>query len=449
MHLSKKIRVAAVGTGSRFWTFAHAIATTHRDECELVALCDEHAAMARTRAADLAREFGYPELPIYASSDFDRMVIDQQVDLVLVTSVDGTHDRYVCRALDLGANVVTEKPMTTDAEKCRAILEAARRNPEKEIRVAFNYRWSDRDQMVKEFLDSGAIGEVLAIHLEYNLDTSHGADYFRRWHSQLEHSGGLLVHKATHHFDLVNWWTDGIPAEVFARGRLAFYGKDNAVAHGMEQFTRYPRYTGIPEAKEDPFALDLEGQDDLKRLYRATEAETGYLRDQNVFRDGISIYDSMSVSVKYRHGLFLTYSLNAYSPREGSTVSFFGTKGKAEYHNFGPGHIIKGGTDDSAEGERGRRVELLHFPHFTGEVIRHTPPESTGGHGGADPRLCEQLFMRNPPEDKWLRRAGHEQGAASVLVGIAANQSIASGNNIRLLDLADFNPKATRLSELI
>ena len=49
------------------------------------------------------------------------------------------------------------------------------------------------------------------MHFEWALDTVHGADYFRRWHREKKNSGGLLVHKSSHHFDLVNWWLGDVP----------------------------------------------------------------------------------------------------------------------------------------------------------------------------------------------------------------------------------------------
>ena len=53
-------------------------------------------------------------------------------------------------------------------------------------------------------LASGTIGKVISVHFEWMLDTVHGADYFRRWHRLKEKSGGLMVHKSGHHFDLVS-----------------------------------------------------------------------------------------------------------------------------------------------------------------------------------------------------------------------------------------------------
>ena len=99
--------------------------------------------------------------------------------------------------------------------------------------VTFNYRYSPRNSALKEIIQSGVIGKVTSIDFSWVLDTVHGADYFRRWHREKKNSGGLLIHKASHHFDLVNWWIDDVPERVFASGGLKFYGDKNAAERGL------------------------------------------------------------------------------------------------------------------------------------------------------------------------------------------------------------------------
>lgn len=113
--------------------------------------------------------------------------------------------------------------MTIDAEKCNQILEAEKKTGKKVI-VTFNYRFAPFRTAIKQAIVDGHIGDVLSVKMEYLLDTKHGASYFRRWHSKIENSGSLLVHKSTHHFDLINWLIDDEPKEVFAFGDRRFYG---------------------------------------------------------------------------------------------------------------------------------------------------------------------------------------------------------------------------------
>lgn len=89
-----------------------------------------------------------------------------------------------------------------------------------------------------------------------------------------------MVHKSGHHFDLVNWWLNAQPVTVGAMGRLAFYGEENGRRHGWAR--DYERARGSQEAKNDPFALDLEADETLKSIYADAEKEDGYHRDQNV-----------------------------------------------------------------------------------------------------------------------------------------------------------------------
>ena len=105
--------------------------------------------------------------------------------------------------------------MTTTPEKIARILEAERRTGRR-VDVSFNYRFAPTAARIKELLLAGEIGEVLSVDFHWYLDTRHGADYFRRWHAYRDRSGSLFVHKATHHFDLLNWYLDSDPEAVSA-----------------------------------------------------------------------------------------------------------------------------------------------------------------------------------------------------------------------------------------
>src|SRR5262249_54247986 len=149
-------------------------------------------------------------IPTYLADHFDTMIQETHPDVVIVTTMDSTHHLYITRAMELGCDVLSEKPMTTDVEKMRAIYSTIERTGKK-LRVSFNYRYSPAYTKLRELVMQGVVGKPLAVDFSWILDTSHGADYFRRWHREKQNSGGLLIHKATHHFDLVNWWIDSYP----------------------------------------------------------------------------------------------------------------------------------------------------------------------------------------------------------------------------------------------
>ncbi len=431
-----KRKYVIVGTGSRAGMFVNAIATTYRDSCALVGLCDQNQARMDWYNARLVNEFNVPACPTYAASHFDQMIQDTQPDTVIVTTIDAAHHIYITRAMELGCDVITEKPMTIDVPKTETIFDAIARTG-KSLRVTFNYRYAPAYTKLREIVRSGVIGRPLIVDFSWMLDTRHGADYFRRWHREKHNSGGLMVHKSTHHFDLVNWWIDSYPDEVFAFGDLLFYGRDNAAARG--EHYPYTRYTGEPAAQNDPFALFLDQDETLRALYLDAEHEDGYQRDRNVFGEAITIEDTMAVTARYRNGVLLSYCLIAYAPWEGVRVAITGTKGRAELTVTETTTWLKGqpgaeAHDLTASKGAFKRAQIHVIPMF-GERYEVTIPKGEGGHGGADPVLLEQLFAPVPPPDPFNRAASHIDGAASILTGIAANRAMETRQVVRIDDL--------------
>ena len=426
--MTARRRYAIVGLGVRSNMYATAILGEHSDSGELVGLCDLNSTRMHVYNELFARQFDATSVPAYHPNDFLRMLRERDVEVVIVTSVDRTHHRYIVEALRAGCDVVTEKPLTVDAPRCQAILDAVKETGRR-VRVCFNYRYAARNTRVKELLDQGVVGDVLSVHFEWLLDTRHGADYFRRWHRDKRNSGGLMIHKASHHFDLVNWWLRARPEAVFGFGRLAFYGRDNAEARGVARF--YDRATGSDAAREDPFALDLESDPRLKALYLDAEHEDGYLRDQSVFSDGISIEDDMAAVVRYSTGATLTYHLTTYSPWEGYRVGFNGTEGRLELEAIERSHVDPS-PDARTDAAASERITVQRL----WQRAKPVPFEAEdGSHAGADARLLEDLFGTGGGADGLGRASTHLDGVFAVLPGIGANISFASGLPVDLTRL--------------
>jgi len=407
--------------------YRDALLQTYTDTSELVAFCDSNPGRLQLYV-QAARDRG-SDIPGYSAEDFDQMIAETEPDCVIVTTKDCHHDEYICRAMELGCDAITEKPMATDEHKCQRILDTQRKTGKK-CTVTFNYRYSPARTQVKDLLMSGVIGDILSVDFNWLLDTRHGADYFRRWHRNKENSGGLLVHKATHHFDLVNWSLSSTPVSVFARGDRKFYTPKTAHRYGLKN--RSERCLDCPESQDCPFYLDLRAYEHMRRLYLDNEHHDGYFRDRCVFSEQIDIEDSMQLVVTYANGAQMSYSLNAFMPWEGMMISFNGSKGRLESVMRETVYVTGDGTTPGeflAEG-----TSLRIFPQFKSpyevEVWR-----GEGGHGGGDFRLLDDIFSPNPPEDKYRRAADQRAGAYSILTGIAANRSIETGKQVLISDL--------------
>ncbi|MDQ0277887.1 putative dehydrogenase [Arthrobacter silviterrae] len=455
-----RARLVLVGTGSRAEMYVRAILGAHADVAELVAVSDANpgraghylalaAELAAARPAASGDVAGAP-LDSFDPSRLAAYIQDNAIDRVIITTPDYTHADYIVEALTAGADVVVEKPLTIDVDGCRRI-NAAIAETGRNVVVTFNYRYSPRNSALKEIIQSGAIGKVTSIDFSWMLDTVHGADYFRRWHREKKNSGGLLIHKASHHFDLVNWWIGDSPSRVYASGGLRFYGAENAAARGLGE---RPARGTVDRDVRDPFALDLREDDKLRALYLDNEKFDGYLRDQDVFSAGITIEDNLALTVDYDGGPTLSYSLNAHSPWEGYRVAVNGTEGRAElevveraavHNSTDTKNVVDPSATPVEEEDSVRRngERLVVQRHW--EAAREVPiVNGEGGHGGGDVLLLSDLF-NGPGEDPLGRPSGFLDGLRAVAVGIAGNESLATGQAMRIPELG-LGAKLSRLS---
>lgn len=434
-----RLKVAMVGTGVRgigFW--GKRVIDNYGDDLDFVGLHDINPGRM-----ELARKEFAPRAKLF--SNFDQMIDQARPDLVIVTTVDATHHEFIIRALDKGVNVLTEKPLTTDEVKCQAILDAERRSGKKVI-VGFNYRYSTLATAIKQQLVDNVTGKLTSVDFHWYLNVYHGADYFRRWHRLKDKGGSLWVHKATHHFDLLNWWIDSDPVEVVAYGALEHYGKNNDFRH--------TNCRPCPHKGKCKFYWDMTKSDQLMRLYADNEHHDGYLRDGCVWREDIDIYDKMSAQIKYANGVVVNYSLTTYSPYEGWRIAFNGMEGRLDSWEDIPwqqGKEVDQANRHALEMQQGGNGEPEEFDQMM--VMKNFEdykqikvPRVRAGHGGGDSRLQDRIFKDPDAPDPLRHAAGTRDGAMSILIGIAARKSIESGNaKIKIEDLTDLKPSVKRL----
>jgi len=414
LNLAKK-KVAMVGTGHRgtgMW--GTEVLKEFGSVIEFAGLCDKNPGRVKTAQAMLNLS-----CPTY--TDLDKMLREIRPEILIVTTMDSTHHEQIVKGLEAGADIITEKPMTTDEKKCQQIIDAEARTGKK-VHVTFNYRYSPHRQKIYELLQQGAIGKVTSVDFHWYLDVYHGADYFRRWHRKREFGGSLLVHKSTHHFDLLNWWLNSEPEEVFAYGSLEHYGKNNSFRH--------THCRPCPHKKECKFYWDINKDPRLVKLYVDNEKYDGYHRDGCVWREDIDIFDKMAVQIKYANKVQVSYSLTTYSPYEGYRISFNGTKGKLDawIHEKQPWEM--------------QPYDELQLTMNFGKTEYIKIDNTEAGHGGGDIRLRKQLF--SPGDDPWKQAAGSRDGAMSILTGIAARQSIDSGKPVKIEGLTSLTPRAVK-----
>lgn len=389
-------KYAIIGTGGRgYLMYGKAIVERFSDVAQLVGLCDPNPKRCGYVQSQLSND-------IPAFTDFDEMVEKTRPDIIIVTTVDRYHAQYIRRAFELGCGVICEKPLAINADMCRDIIKAEEEFGRK-VTVTFNCRFMPYFARIKSLLMDKTIGDILNVDFEWMLDTSHGADYFRRWHRKMENCGGLLVHKATHHFDIVNWFLGQDPQTVYANGTLRYYGA-NREKTGERCLTCSHRDTCelVYTDGEIPY---------IKHMYFEAEQCDHYYRDRCVFADEIDIFDNMSLSVRYSKGTLLTYSLIAHSPYEGWRMTISGTEGRLEVQQ-----IMSGPNSHD-------KNEHVYLYNRNGEQIAYDFRKGEGTHGGGDEKLLRML-LSGGENDPLGQFAGSRDGIMSAMIGIAANDSI-------------------------
>lgn len=400
-------RFAVVGSGARgIEMFAAPMAGPYADVAELIAIVDPNPLRLHGALRILGRS-----VPAY--TDLDAMLAERRPDAVAIASRDDTHAAIACRVLEAGADVIVEKPMATEPSGLVAMLDAERRTG-RPVRVTFNYRYAPYAGRVRELLASGVIGDVLSVDFHWYLDRDHGADYFRRWHRRREYSGTLLVHKASHHFDLLNWWLDSAPERVVADAATMFYGPTR------ERRGRDCRTCAVRSGCE--FAIDIEAEPDLRTLYADAQPGDGYRRDGCVFDPEVDIPDTMGVLVRYGSGTMLTYSLAAHVAYEGFRAAFNGRTGRMELE------VLESGPGSD------RASDPIVVIRPDGTLAREEVERGGRDHGGGDGALLDDL-LRAPGPDPLRRAAGSLDGARAAVVGMAAVRSLETGGWVAVEDL--------------
>ncbi len=416
----EKMRVALVGLGVRGVSmFGRHLVENYGDHLEIVGICD-------TNPGRLEYGDGYIGAGCPTYTNLNEMLENTNPDRLIVTTWDWEHHSCIITGLEHGVDVVCEKPLTIDEEKCQMIIDADKKY-DNEVIVTFNYRYPPHRAKVKELIMDGAIGDIRTVDFHWNISHAHQMRYMQRWHGESQRGGTLWVHKNTHHFDMINWFLDSDPMEVYAQDALEIFGSNGPF--------RSVNCRNCPHADNCDYHWNINENDHLRQMYAENEHYDGYIRDNCVFRHNIDSHDKHSALVKYANGALLNYSLTSDTDHSGYWIAFNGTKGRLEGR--------EGGWPSSSDHQ-----EWILTP--LGEEPRKVKVNfSDGGHWGGDPLLLHKLFADPDQPDPLHQHAGTRDGVMSVLAGVAARKSARSGLPVKIADLTSLKPHAKRPDRLV
>ena len=310
----------------------------------------------------------------FVTSDWQELLVREDLDAVAVCAPDFLHEEMVVAALEAGKHVFQEKPMAITIEGCDRTLQVWERSG-KRLMVGHNMRYMTWVRTMKDIIQRGLIGEPQGAWCHHYVGTG-GDWYFHDWHALRQNATSLLLQKACHDFDVMQWLLGQWPQKVSAFGAQQFFGgdRDNALTCSV-----CPDRDRCPE-------------------FQASS------RDQCVFRQAVDVEDHYVVNLIYDQGALGSYTQNHFMP----------------HHRYSRDHVIMGpeGVVWNAPGEDRvhldtRRSWQGKWSEYSNQVFEMKPVR--GGHGGADPEITEafvnhvlegQELVATPPAARMAVAAG-------------------------------------------
>ncbi|WP_413375564.1 Gfo/Idh/MocA family protein [Alkalihalobacillus sp. 1P02AB] len=320
---------------------------------------------------------------VFVTTDYKELLQHPEVDAVAVLSPDFLHEEHVIEALRMGKHVYCEKPLAITVEGCDRII-AEQKKSGKHLMVGFNMRYMPMYQTMKEIIDSGVIGELKTVWVRHFVGLG-GYYYYHDWHGTSENTTSLLLQKGSHDLDVIHWITGQYTKKVTAFGGLDYFGG------------------GQPNDLTCP-TCEIKDTCPEASLHTLTQC---------AFRKEIDVEDNNMVMMELENGIKASYLQCHFTPDYQRNYTFIGTKGRIENSELEKKVFVKT-----------RKSNSWHeFSDITYEM-----KETTGSHGGANPKICSDfvelvLHNKQPLTTPFA-------GRMSVAVGCAATESIRAGGKV-------------------
>lgn len=317
-----------------------------------------------------------PDTELVVYDDLDKACSDPNTDAILITTPNYSHIEILRTAIKYNKHIFMEKPMATTLKDAYEIVEIAKKH-NKVLQIGLQYRYKAMySEAIYEALERKSLGSIKNIFImEHRLPFLDKVD---QWNKFSKYSGGTFVEKCCHYFDLFNLFAQSKPKTVYAVGSQAVNYKD--------------------------FEFKGEKSD---------------------------ILDNGTVIVTYENGVVATFNLCMFAPMFYEEFVVCGDEGRLKaYENDDYLPDVRPQTFlEILHGEGGKPTKIM-TPCYP-EAI-----QSSGHHGGT---FYEHRYFIDNIEGKPTTTATVEDGFWSVVVGIAAEESVKTGTIINISELLKQN----------
>ena len=305
-------------------------------------------------------------------TDLDELEKDE-IDVLWLTASEKVRTEVFEKAVKTGAHIFMEKGLSNTLEGAGRIVKALEYQKAGQILfMGFNLRHFPAFAKAKKMLDAGAIGNILFLQYTEMMDYAHGGSFFMRFHRDVENSGGMLVTKACHDFDLISHLLNARPEKLFSVQHKRMFGKGGSGARERCQTCDRTKECDWDRMKT---RKGRAAKRDYAKVYLDDDKVTtdGYQLDLCCWRDDTELRDLSHVMFEFDNGIPATYTQILFAPEGNRIIKVFGEDGSLEME------------------ENSRSITIRDRWNKIRDTVSIAP--SSGGHGGADQEIVAAFFQ--------------------------------------------------------
>lgn len=432
------VRLAVIGAGNRGADVYAAYCLHHPDEAHVVAVADPNAA----RREALAEQHSVPEPHRY--EDWPALLQQaRDIDALIIATPDKLHVPVAEAALELGHHVLLEKPIAHSRDELLRLAAVAAASSGT-VAVSHVLRYTPFFARIKQILDEGTIGRLVAVQHTENIGYWHFAHSFVRgnWRRR-EESSPMVLAKACHDLDILRWLVGTPCREVSSAGGLGWFRSRNAPegapTHCIDgcpvgdtcpyNAERYYRHE-LADHTGPPVSIITEDTSDESRV-RALRGQYG----RCVYRCDNDVADHQAVTLSFANGVTASMLVTGLTAENTRTLKLMGSHGEIR------GHLDKGEieiNEFSADPTTLARCDVSKHPAMAPPPGRRHRIVRTGGgsgHAGGDEGImraflhrCQQRRLGETPVEA---ATSLEESLDSHLMAFAAEESRLTGRTVR------------------
>jgi predicted dehydrogenase len=308
---------------------------------------------------------------IKAEKKYEKITKDKEIEWIFVGSPNYAHKDQIISGLKNKKNIFSEKPLAINFEEIKEIKEEFKKNG-KRFLVSYPLRYSPHYKKVREILESGKIGKIISFEFNETLTFNHGSFIMSDWRRLEKFSGGHLLEKCCHDFDVANLLIKSLPSRVASFGGLNLFKEENK---------------------------------ELIKHIKIDWEEFGRKYPKNPFMSEKDVVDNQVIIFEYRNGVRATFHTNCAATMPERRIYICGTKGTLKTD------VLKGFLQVRTIG--------------SSETTMIIDDEFKGGHGAGDKFVVEELIKAMKNEDNFQNSL--DEGIQSASVALGAEESRKKG----------------------